>query len=88
MIPVGGFLDIDGAREFLGNRSRSWVRHHVVASGLPCRKLFDRLLFDPVELRAWVEKNATRPAALDVAGLVDDVLGTSSRPANRKRKAA
>lgn len=49
---VIGFLNIRQATEFLGGRSVSWVRSHL--HEIPYRKLYDRLLFDPQELRAYV----------------------------------
>lgn len=76
-----GYLNIRQAAEFLGGRSVSWLRSHI--HEIPHRKLYDRLLFDPVELRAFVEARSTRMIPVDLAGLVSEVLG-----AGRKRRTA
>lgn len=67
-----GYLDIHGARQFLGNRSLSWLRLHV--HEIPHMKLYDRLLFDPAELRAWVVATAERHNPVDVDALVAEVM--------------
>lgn len=67
-----GYLDIHGARKFLGGRSLSWLRLHV--HEIPHRKLFDRLIFDPVELRQWVEATAERHVPIDVDAVVAQVM--------------
>src|SRR2546423_142433 len=50
-----GFLDIDGAAAFLGGCSRKRIYNLVERAGLPHYKAGGRLLFDPAQLRAWVE---------------------------------
>jgi len=67
-----GYLDIHGARQFLGNRSLSWLRLHV--HEIPHVKLYDRLLFDPAELRAWVEQTAVRHNPIDIDAVVAQVM--------------
>ena len=79
---MGGFLNAHGARKFLGGRSLSWLRSHL--HEIPHLKLYDRLLFDPVELKAWVLAHAERHVLVDVDGLVSSVL---HRP-DRKRRAS
>lgn len=74
-----GYLDIHGARQFLGNRSVSWLRVHI--GEIPHVKLYDRLLFDPTELRAWVEQTSVRHVPIDVNKLVAEVMQPG-----RKRK--
>ena len=74
---MNGYLDIHGARQFLGNKSVSWMRLHI--HEIPHQKLFDRLIFDPVELRAWVEKTAERVNPLDLDEIVRGVLGDRTR---------
>ena len=76
-----GYLNIRQAAEFLGGRSVSWLRSHI--HEIPHRKLYDRLLFDPIELRAFVDTRSTRMIPVDLAGLVSEVLG-----AGRKRRTA
>lgn len=76
-----GFLDIHGARAFLGNKSLSWLRQHV--REIPHLKLYGQLLFDPEELRAWVMRVAERDVPVDVNALVRNVL----HPPDRKRRA-
>jgi hypothetical protein len=67
-----GYLDIHGARQFLGNRSLSWLRSHIAE--IPHLKLYDRLLFDPAELRVWVERTAERHNPVDVDAVVAQVM--------------
>lgn len=67
-----GYLDIHGARKFLGGRSLSWLRLHV--HEIPHLKLYDRLLFDPSELRTWVLATAERHNPVDVDKLVAEVM--------------
>lgn len=67
-----GFLDIHGARAFLGNRSVAWLRLHV--HEIPHLKLYDRLLFDPAELRAWVTATAERHNPVDVDQVIAEVM--------------
>jgi len=81
---IGGYLDIHGARRFLGDKSVSWMRQHI--HDIPHRKLYDRLLFDPTELRAWVEQTAERHNPVDVDALVAEVLGP--RRSRRKQEIA
>jgi len=70
-----------GARAFLGNKSMAWLRSHL--HEIPHRKLYDRLIFDPAELRAFVEARSERKVPVDLDGLVSEVLG-----AGRKRRTA
>lgn len=74
-----GYLGPHGARKFLGDKSMAWLRSHL--HEIPHRKLYDRLLFDPAELRAWVERTAEQRNPVDVDAVVNAVL----RP--RKRRA-
>lgn len=74
-----GYLDPHGARKFLGNKSMSWLRSHLYE--IPHLKLYDRLLFDPVELRAWVERTAEKRDPIDVDAIVTSVLGPRKRRA-------
>jgi len=78
---MNGFLDVHGARKFLGNKSLSWLRLHI--SEIPHYRLHDRLLFDPQELRAYVMATAERCVPIDVDAVVASVM----QPA-RKRRAA
>lgn len=78
---MNGFLDIHGARAFLGNRSVSWLRQHI--REIPHMKLYDRLLFDPQELRDWVMRTAERDVPVDVGAVIRSVL----HPPDRKRRA-
>jgi hypothetical protein len=78
---VTGYLNIRQAAEFLGGRSVSWLRSHL--HEIPHRKLYDRLLFDPVELRTFVEARSTRRTPVDLDSLVSEILG-----AGKKRRAA
>jgi excisionase family DNA binding protein len=50
-----GFLDVDGAAAFLG-LSRKAIYRLVERHQLPHYRAGGRLLFDRVELRAWVER--------------------------------
>jgi hypothetical protein len=76
-----GYLNIRQAAEFLGGRSVSWLRSHI--HEIPHRKLYDRLLFDPVELRTFVEARSTRRTPVDLDSLVSKVVG-----AGKERRAA
>ncbi len=69
---VNGLLNIRQAAVFLGGRSVSWLRSHLTE--IPHRKLFDRLLFDPAELRAFFEKRAERRNPVDLDAIVTDVM--------------
>jgi hypothetical protein len=51
-----GYLDVAGAARFLGNCSRKRIYNLVERGLLPHRKFHGRLLFDPRELREWVER--------------------------------
>jgi excisionase family DNA binding protein len=53
-----GFLDIDGAAQFLGGCSRNAVYHLVERGRIRAHRLGGRLLFDPAELRQDVESGA------------------------------
>jgi len=72
-----GYLNIRAAGQFLGGRSVSWVRSHL--HEIPHRKLYDRLLFDPQELRAFVETNSIKHNPIDVDAVVANVLGKRRR---------
>jgi hypothetical protein len=76
-----GYFNIRQAAEFLGSRSVSWLRSHL--HEIPHRKLYDRLLFDPVELRSFVEARSTRRTPVDLDSLVSEIVG-----AEKKRRAA
>ncbi len=78
---MNGFLDIHGARAFLGNKSLSWLRQHI--REIPHMKLYGQLLFSPEELTAWVLRVAERDAPVDVDAVVRSVL----HPLDRKRRA-
>jgi hypothetical protein len=55
---LGGILlDIDGARELLGGLSRRTIHGYSMRDEIPCRVLPHgrKLLFDPDELRAWMD---------------------------------
>lgn len=67
-----GFLDFNGMLAFLGGKSRAWGRLHIAE--IPHLKLYDRLLFDPAELRAWVTATAERHVPVDVDGVVAAVM--------------
>jgi hypothetical protein len=66
-----GFLNIRQAAAFLGGRSVSWLRSHL--HEIPHRKLYDRLLFDPAELRAFVEKNAKQRGPANLDALLNEI---------------
>ena len=53
----GNLLDIDGAREFLGGLSRRTIHEYTRNDSIPHRVLPHgrRCLFDPDELRAWMD---------------------------------
>jgi excisionase family DNA binding protein len=51
-----GYLDVDGAAEFLGGCSRKAVYHLVERGKVHAHRLGGRLLFDPAELRADAER--------------------------------
>ncbi len=53
-----GFLDVDGAAAFLGGSSRKAVYHLVERGKIRSHRVGGRLLFDPAELRADVERGA------------------------------
>ncbi len=72
-----GYLNIRQAANFLGGRSVSWLRSHL--HDIPHRKLYDRLLFDPIELRAFVEARAQRRNAVDLHDLVSAVVGNGKK---------
>jgi hypothetical protein len=75
-----GYLDIHGARKFLGDKSVSWMRLHI--NEIPHKKLYSQLLFCPLELRQWVEATAEKHVPVDVDGIVRQVM----KP-RRKRRA-
>jgi len=51
-----GFLDIDGAAAFLGGSTKKRIYHLVARGRIRAHKVGGRLLFDPAELRADVER--------------------------------
>jgi hypothetical protein len=77
-----GYLNTRQAAEFLGGRSLSWLRSHL--HEIPHRKLYDRLLFDPEELRAFVETRSARRIVLDLDDLVAEVVGEQRKRRPRK----
>ena len=77
-----GYLNIRQAADFLGGRSLSWLRSHL--HEIPHRKLYDRLLFDPEELRAFVETRSERRNVLDLDDLVAEVVGERRKRRPRK----
>ena len=77
-----GYLNIRQAADFLGGRSLSWLRSHL--HEIPHRKLYDRLLFDPEELRAFVETRSERRSVLDLDDLVAEVVGEGRKRRTRK----
>ncbi len=68
-----GYLNVREAAAFLGGRSVSWLRSHL--GDVPHLRLYDRLLFDPVRLKEWVEATAERRDPVDVDAVVAGVLG-------------
>ncbi len=66
------FLNVREAAVYLGGRSASWLRSHL--ADIPHLKLYDRLLFDPADLRAFVEKKAERRNPVDLDAGVASVL--------------
>ena len=52
-----GFLDVDGAAAFLGCCSRKAVYHLIARGRIRAHRVGGRLLFDPAELRADVERS-------------------------------
>jgi len=51
-----GFLDIDGAANYLG-RSKKSIYHLVERHKLPHHRAGGRLLFDAKQLRVWAERH-------------------------------
>jgi excisionase family DNA binding protein len=51
-----GYLDVDGAAAFLGGCSRKAVYHLLERRRIRAHRVGGRLLFDPAELRADVER--------------------------------
>jgi hypothetical protein len=76
---VTGYLNIRQAAQFMGGRSVSWLRSHL--NEIPHYRLYDRLLFDPVSLRAFVERTAEKCSPIDVDAVVAQVLGPRGRRA-------
>ena len=74
---TSGFLSFDGMLAYFGGKSRGWGRQHV--HEIPHLKLYDRLLFDPAELRAWVERTATKHVPIDVDRVVAEVMQQPGR---------
>jgi hypothetical protein len=50
-----GYFDVKGAARFLGNCSPKRIYNLVERGAIPHHKPHGRLLFDPRELREWVE---------------------------------
>jgi hypothetical protein len=74
---MSGYLNVRQAASFLGGRSVSWLRSHL--HEVPHQKLYDRLLFDPAELRAFVEQRAEKKNPIDLDTIVAGVLGSRKR---------
>ncbi len=72
-----GYLNVHQAAAFLGGRSVAWLRSHL--NEIPHLKLYDRLLFDPANLRSWVERTAEKKNPIDVDAIVAEVLGPQKR---------
>jgi hypothetical protein len=72
-----GYLSFDQMLAFLGGKSRAWGRLHV--HEIPHLKLYDRLLFDPAELRAWVQATAERHVPLDINRIVAEAMPGRTR---------
>jgi excisionase family DNA binding protein len=53
--PDAGFLDVGGAARYLSTSPKA-VYHLVERHRLPHHRAGGRLLFDPAEVRAWVER--------------------------------
>jgi excisionase family DNA binding protein len=53
----GGFLDVRGAAQFLGGCSTKRIYNLVERGELPHHRAGGRLLFDPQELREWVDRS-------------------------------
>ena len=70
---TGGYLNIRQAAAFLGGRSVSWLRSHL--HEIPYYRLYDRLLFSPDALRAFVEKTAEKHNPIDLDKIVASVMG-------------
>jgi hypothetical protein len=65
-----GYLDSRGGAEFLSHSVR-WIRKNL--HRLPHYRVGGKILFDPVQLRRWVESHAE--PHVDVAAIVDKVAG-------------
>lgn len=67
-----GYLNSREAARFLGGRSLRWLRSHL--HKIPHLRLYDRLVFDPAELRRWVVRTAERGAAgIDISTIIKKV---------------
>lgn len=77
------YLNFNGMLKFCGDRSKGWGRKHLPE--IPHLKLYDRLLFDPDELRAWIERTAERHNPIDVDAIVANALEPKPK---RKGRAA
>ena len=55
-----GYLDVKGAAHFLGGCSPKRIYNLVERGAIPHYKPHGRLLFDPRELREWVEGRGER----------------------------
>jgi hypothetical protein len=76
---LGGYLNAKQAAAFLGGRSVRWLRSHLYE--IPHYKLYDRLLFDPKELKAFVQKEAERVNPIDL----DAIIASLGLPKRGKR---
>jgi len=74
---MNGYLNVRQAAAFLGGRSVSWLRSHL--HDVPHLKLYDRLLFDPAELRKWVEATAKRHLPVDLDEIARELDSLSRR---------
>jgi hypothetical protein len=77
---LGGYLNAKQAAAFLGGRSIRWLRSHL--HEIPHYKLYDRLLFDPKELEAFVQKKAERVNPIDL----DELLASLGFPKRGGRR--
>ena len=67
-----GYLNSREAVRFLGGRSLRWLQSHL--HEIPHLRLYDRLIFDPVELKRWVERTAERgTAGIDISTIIKKV---------------
>lgn len=55
-----GYVDVRGAAELLATTPKG-IYSLVHRREIPYRKLGRKVLFDPMELRAWVDRNKVEP---------------------------